>query len=492
MIQSLKANWILIVSMFFILANCYFIAEEQFWFALLPIALILGWALITSLNKLLLFIVFATPLSISLEDLDIGGIGFYIPTEPLMFGIMVLFFIKLGLDRRTVDRKLLKHPITIAIIIHLVWMAITCITSEHPIVSIKFLVSRLWFVITLYFIGVQLFTKTKNITLFLWLYVLGFAIVIIYTLINHSLYGFEQDPAHWVMSPFFKDHTSYGSLIAMYFPVVVGLMLNKAGSSVQRGIAFFMLLLFTAGLIFSYTRAAWVSLLGAFLVYLAMVLRVRTWMVVGVLIVGAGVLVANMNNIEMALEKNREESSDDLAEHVQSISNISSDASNLERINRWNSALRMWQDRPIFGFGPGTYMFEYAPYQHSSELTIISTNFGTGGNAHSEYLGPLSEQGVLGMLSMLFIIAMVIRTALRLYKRSKSGWPRILITTLFLGLITYWVHGILNNYLDTDKASVPFWGFAAVLVAIDLYHRKEFLKEDIAEDEKVELLNGAG
>jgi len=37
--------------------------------------------------------------------------------------------------------------------------------------------------------------------------------------------------------------------------------------------------------------------------------------------------------------------------------------------------------------------------------TIISTNFGNNGNAHSEYLGPLSEQGIIGLgivLALLF------------------------------------------------------------------------------------------
>ncbi len=44
----------------------------------------------------------------------------------------------------------------------------------------------------------------------------------------------------------------------------------------------------------------------------------------------------------------------------------------------------------------------------------------------------------------------------------------VLICTL--GLFTYFVHGTLNNYLDTDKASIPFWGFIGVLVAIDVFH----------------------
>jgi hypothetical protein len=39
-------------------------------------------------------------------------------------------------------------------------------------------------------------------------------------------------------------------------------------------------------------------------------------------------------------------------------------------------------------------------------------------------------------------------------------------------LITYYTHGVLNNYLDTDKASIPFWGFTAMIVAIDIYYSR--------------------
>jgi hypothetical protein len=39
---------------------------------------------------------------------------------------------------------------------------------------------------------------------------------------------------------------------------------------------------------------------------------------------------------------------------------------------------------------------------------------------------------------------------------------------LFLGIFTYFVHGALNNFLDTDKASVPFWAFLAAITVLDL------------------------
>jgi len=191
-------------------------------------------------------------------------------------------------------------------------------------------------------------------------------------------------------------------------------------------------------------------------------------------ILGAGTIyLVNREQITIALERNRDESSDDLGKHVSSISNISSDASNLERINRWNSAVRMWQERPIFGWGPGTYMFQYAPFQSSEDRTIISTNFGVQGNAHSEYLGPLSEQGVIGLLLILGLIVITTRTALVLYKRMPPGADRRLMTAAMLGLVTYYLHGGLNNFLDTDKASVPFWAFTAVIVMFDLKYPKD-------------------
>jgi putative inorganic carbon (hco3(-)) transporter len=143
----------------------------------------------------------------------------------------------------------------------------------------------------------------------------------------------------------------------------------------------------------------------------------------------------------------------------------------------------MWLDRPLLGWGPGTFMFKYAPYQLSRDLTIISTNFGTGGNAHSEYLGPLSEQGALGLL---IVVALVLYTAHLGYKLCytlSEKEDRTLCIGIFLGLITYFVHGFFNNFLDTDKLSLPFWAFTAALVCFDLYYTK---RNDISRGSRYE------
>jgi len=137
----------------------------------------------------------------------------------------------------------------------------------------------------------------------------------------------------------------------------------------------------------------------------------------------------------------------------------------------YKTAWRMFKERPFFGWGPGTYMFKYAPFQLEREKTEISTNAADLGNAHSEYIGPLSESGFPGMLSFLSIVILTIITGVRCWFHARNRKVRILSLSLLLGLITYYLHGLLNNFLDTDKASALFWGFTAAIVSIDIYHR---------------------
>ncbi|MCD4745373.1 MAG: O-antigen ligase family protein [Bacteroidales bacterium] len=471
MTEKIKLRWLYVICAIFIAINTYLIINQHYWSFLIPIALIIILLYLFSIDKVILLITFLTPLAINIRDIDFG-VGISIPTEPLMFGVLIIFILKI-LYRNNYDIRILKHPITIAIILNLIWIFITSITSEIPFVSFKFLISRLWFVIPFYFIGILIFRKFSNIKLFYWLYIIPLLIVIFYTIYNHSLKGFDEESGHWVMSPFYNDHTAYGAIIALYIPVFIGLSFNKQYTKTLKIASFIVLTILTSAIILSFSRAAWVSLAVAFSVYIIVLLKIKfRWIFITVLAL-IGFFYAFQFEILDVLEKNKQDSSANYIEHVQSISNITSDASNLERINRWQSAIRMFNERPFWGWGPGTYQFMYAPFQRSKEKTIISTNVGDMGNAHSEYIGPLAETGVLGMLSIISIVVLVIITALKVYKNAVEKEVKFLSLITLLGLITYFAHGLLNNFLDSDKASVPFWGFIAIIVTLDLYHNNK-------------------
>lgn len=475
MLEHKNIKWVYALSIVFILVNAVCTYLEFYYFNLIPFIVLIIFLALFSLDKLILFVVFLTPLAINLQHLE-GGLGLSLPTEPIIFGIMLIFIIK-QFHQTTLDAKIMKHPVTIAIIINLIWILITCITSDMPVVSFKFLISRLWFVIVFYFICTQLFKDYSNIKRFSWLYIVPLTIIIFYTLYNHYLLGFEEKPANYVMSPFYNDHTVYGAMLAMFFPVLLFFTMNKKYTSSIKFYAFLLLLIYIIALIFSYTRAAWLSLVVALAAYIILLLRIKFRTI---LVILAGVVVyllLNQTEIKMKLEKNRQDASEEFDKHIESISNVSTDASNLERLNRWSAAFRMFEERPVFGWGPGTYAFEYAPFQHANEKTIISTNMGDKGNAHSEYIGPLSESGVLGAVTFIIIVLCVLSTGFRLYYTIKDRETKQLTLVTLLGFITYIVHGGLNNFLDTDKASIPFWGFIAILVAIDVYHKNRGAEE---------------
>ncbi len=62
---------------------------------------------------------------------------------------------------------------------------------------------------------------------------------------------------------------------------------------------------------------------------------------------------------------------------------------------------------------------------------------------------------------------------MRFIYTTKNKERKIIATFLLLGLITYFVHGFLNNYSDSDKVGVMIWGFMAGLVALELQEKKE-------------------
>ncbi len=471
----LRQKWVQVilvylVSLGFVLAHSYLMTKDKMLLLALPAGLLVLLIAIYRFQWLFWFMLFFVPLSVPLKEFVPGlEINMFLPTEPLLAGMLVIFILRLALEGGY-DREALRHPVTVIILLQLVWILITSVTSTMPLVSFKFLASRLWFLAVFYFIALQYFRDNPlNIRRYIWTLLISLAgIVIVITLKHSSLGLFDQKASNPAVDPFFNDHTLYGAIMALFLPVAAGYVIRSPLKSWMKAGALIVTSLLLAGLLFSYARAAWISLAVGLLILMIILFRIpwkAVLLVFGALIVG---FLVFGKSILMQMEGNDQDSSDNLAEHVQSISNITTDASNLERLNRWSCALRMFARKPVLGYGPGTYMFQYAPFQKASQKTIISTNAGDAGNAHSEFLGPLSESGLIGSLLMLALVIYAFITGVRVYKAETHPELKMVALAVIIGLITYFVHGTMNNFLDTDKASAGVWGFLAILVAMDL------------------------
>lgn len=475
MLKDFTLKYLLLLTPVFIalIVTGYYI---DFHFAIIiPLLLIIAYLAIFKLETLFWLIVFCTPLSVVFEKLDLAGIGFYFPTEPLLFILLLILFLKQLFRKTTIE--IWNHPLSLSFVFYFIWLFFTSITSEIPLVSFKFLLSKLWLIVPVFFFGLLLFKRITNIKKFIWLYLISLSLVIAYTIIRHAVFGFSEEAGHWVMSPFFKDHTSYGAIIALMLPVLVAFFQLSEKETTTRFLLLLLILVYLLGLYYSYTRAAWLTVIGGVGVWALIKYKFKLKYLLSIIGLLTIYLFMNFIDLSYGLQKNKSEhTTENLSERIESMSNISTDASNLERINRWTSAIRMFEERPIVGFGPGTFAFEYAPFQDPDKLSIISTNFGNMGNTHSEYLGPLAETGLIGMLSVLLIVFVIFYKSIKLYYKIEDHQLKTIVLSLIVGLSTYFAHGVLNNYLDTDKASIPVWGFCAIIMAIELYHKDKLKK----------------
>lgn len=436
---------------------------------LIPAGLAVVMLAMLSLEYLLLLTLFLTPLSIQISYLT-GGTGFdlSVPTEPVLALLLFITLFKLIVTREF-SLKLLRHPVTVLIGLYLIWTLVTSLTSTIPGVSFKTLAYRMWFIAGFYLIAAQLFSNERITRKYIIAYSSGLAVVVIYFLVRAGGAGLlNQQFAHSACYPFYNDHTSFGASMAFLLAPLTVILIRKSSGIISRVFVSALIILFIAGFIFSYSRAAWVSLIAALALSLILWLRMPVRLLA---VTAAGFIVAMVLSagwIWQKMDSTTEDSSADLGQHLRSSSNISTDQSNLERINRWKCAFRMSEEKPLLGWGPGTYQFNYGPFQKASDRTIISTDFGDAGNAHSEYLGTMSESGLPGALIYLVLTFFTVITGIRVWYREKRTYEGYFALAILTGLMTYVVHGIMNSFLDSDKIAALWWGFAAVLVSMDL------------------------
>jgi O-antigen ligase len=486
-VQKLKENNFIpiVVSILLMALVVFFIRRNQFAYAgVIPLVIVgLYWA-IFKIDYLLLIVAATIPISTSLEQLKIyNPLGFEVslPSEPIMvflLGISIYKFI-FYFDW---FKGLRKHPIFLSILFYIFTMVLAIFTSTLPLVAIKATISKWWFIFPSIILGFHFFQKERNIYRFFLLLSLSASAVVIYSIFGLFAKGFELHYAHFVMQPFYKDHTVYGASITFIAFFSVFSVFNKRLSDITRLAFAFTSLVLVAGIIYSFTRAAWVSIVFAIGVYVLMRLKIKFWVLSTTILIIGTFLFSFWNEIFFALNKNSQDSSGNFTEHISSMTNISTDASNLERLNRWFCALELWKEKPITGWGPGTYQFEYGAYQKSYSRSLISTNDGNMGNAHSEYLGAMAESGVIGLLGLFVLLYSIFHTSIKLYHRTTDSSTKALLLSLILGLASYFMHGILNNYLDTIKVAVFVW--ISVSIIIVLHHKEKKNNETLDYSQK--------
>lgn len=405
---------------------------------------------------------------VSLEMGIIGGARLSFPAE----GMVVLLIPTALLFNRTYRQKLgqiLMHPLAFLLIVDLFFLLFISFFSTHIDVSLKRVLIRLLFFFG-FFITVQLFEDKKKL-IWPWIfYSIGLIPVMFFTLKNHIHHDFNPRVVFNICAPYYNDHTVYGACLAFIIPMLTIILVKRRLFNISRLVFSVLLITFIFILIsevLALSRAALLSIIFAGVFALLLKYRVRFMhLMVGLLIAG-GVVWGMSEDIYSSIEQNESVSNDgELINHFSSVTNVNSDASNLERINRWICAWRMYEKKPLTGFGPGTYQFEYNQFQTIVNKTYISTNTGDRGNAHSEYLTYLSETGIIGLLIFIGIVLGSVYLGMKNHYLLVDPALKALNLGVLLGLITFFFHGLFNSFIDQSKMAFLVFTALGTLVWI--------------------------
>ncbi|MCC6936911.1 MAG: O-antigen ligase family protein [Flavobacteriales bacterium] len=425
------------------------------------------------------------------------------PAELLiaLLGIAVLLGFVFRKGWRVVHVPALRDPVVLVAASWIIIMALSVMVSDHPIVSMKALLVRSSFIV-LFFLVPSIFPSLVRIDRYglLFAHAMAFVVIIVFSLVKQSETGFDRSSAALAPFPFYVDHTSYSAVLVFVFVLfLVGIRIARRGRAHRLPVDLMILAgMAIVAFLFAYCRAAWIGAIAMGVLILARARNVTfggfmRWM--GVLCIPITILATLVVNGGGGQFADSNSTGAGFKESVLSLTNIHSDASNKERINRWKCSLRMFADAPVLGHGVGTYQFVFPPYQRPEEMTYISVSgplgssrvegvwefedwvmvrrnpqnhYCSGGTAHSEYFLALAESGLgAGILFLVFAVV-VLRMGFRSAARIAPGSRRWKYMGLWLAVMAYFVHALFNNFLDDPKVAFPFWTTIGLLVSWSL------------------------
>ena len=432
-----------------------------------------SWLLFFELKWYFVFLILLIPVSQDVFITESAKVNF--PSELFLvpFVCFLVFFVK---DYSKGFIGLIKHPITILILLDILIGLVSSLFSDYMDVGLKRVVLQSLFFLG-FFAPIVLFKDSKR-KFHLWLaYAIGLIPVMYFTLKTHMLYDFNPRVVFSICQPYFNDHTVYGACLAFIIPFLVILVRNSSKFSKNYGVKVFLFVLLGGILISEFlalSRAAILSLVAAFLFYLVLKLKLSFRLLLTVLATLFIVVLTFSSSIYESILENEVVSNDgEISNHFSSVTNVNNDASNLERINRWVCAYRMFESKPMLGYGPGVYQFEYNQFQSFEYKTYISTNMGDRGNAHSEYLSALSEKGILGGSVFVLIVFVSIAVGMKNHYLLDDGLTKLLNLAMILGLVTFFFHAVFNAFLDQSKMAFLVYSALATIVIINLQLKNE-------------------
>ncbi len=433
----------------------------------IPVLFLVAMLVVIDVKYIFYLLLFMIPCSI--EANISSSLATDIPTEPLIVGLMICFFVLLAFKPALFQKKFFRHPIILILAAQFLWMIIASIYSVEPAMSLKYMLAKTWYLCA--FIGMgSLFLRDEiDVKKFFWYIYIPLTILIFISLVRFIPYGFAFDSVNKTMTPYFRNKVIYGTIMSVFLPFIYQARYWYEKGTLKRILLECSILFYLVAIYFTYTRACILSLLACVAFYFVIKYRwVKQSLLLLFLMLAMLVtyLVHDNKFMDYSPSFLKTIYHDNYEDHLASTVSFE-DASSMERIFMWIGGAYYFLESPVVGNGPNTFFPNYKHYTVNSFKTYLSEN-DEHLTIHNYFLLTLIEQGIVGFLIFMTLIIVFLLYAEKYYHLADLPFHRNLIMAVALSFVCVLVNCSLSDLLETDKIGSIYFMDIAILVNVVL------------------------
>ncbi|MEM6764115.1 MAG: O-antigen ligase family protein [Bacteroidota bacterium] len=420
----------------------------------LPLLLVGGLLLIYNTKWVFWLLVASIPISINVE---LGSLALDVPTEPLMMAFLLIFLTEL-IGGKYVKLNQKVYPFHLWIILIVIWLIVTVLFSDYPTRSLKFLLSKLWYLAAFIYMGERFLKNPSDVKTFFWVFFCTMIPIVFAITVEYSFSGFSFEVSNGVAYPFFVNGVVYGAALVLFLPFVWYARKWYPAYSWQWWLLHAAIGLLLFAIVFTYKRGAWLATLALpVVVFLLGRKWLRPAVLVATVLTTLAIAYLVRDNTFYKFAPTYESTiwhEGNIQGHLDATFS-GTEISGVERFYRWVAAKNMIADKPLIGFGPSTFNQVYKRYADDAFRTYVSDN-PEQSTTHNYFLMTFSEQGFIGGLLFLGLcIYMVLKAAKYYHLVGREG--KLILLMSLLSLISILLHSALNELIEVDKTGAMFW-----------------------------------
>lgn len=471
MIMRIRHNGFLITaSLLFVLSIIFSVLWHDERLLLIPFALLLlpflFQFMIHSTERLFWLLLCLLPLSTEINITSSLGLDF--PDEPIMMLLTAMALLRWWHQPQAFPDTVWRHPLFFLLIIHLLWITVSCFYSEEPVLSIKFLLAKSWYIVPFVILPALWLNSIRNIEKMVRYLLIPMGVIMIITLLRHAVSGFSFESINRHLFPFFRNHVNYGAMLVCLLAVAFGAyQYTTHDKSYRKWLQIFIIIGIVA-LIFSYSRGAWLALIGGLVTVWVIRKRMITPVIITALLtvlISTVWLSTDQRYFRFAPDHDRTIFHTDFSQHM-SATIAFKDVSNAERFYRWIAGARMFAERPLTGFGPSTFYHNYRPYTVRRFETWVSDN-PEHSTVHNYFLLTALEQGLIGLLIFCSLYFLMLWRIQKIYHQLHSYFFRIVTLTTGAILVMIGIINFMSDMIETDKIGSLFWLCLGMIIVLE-------------------------